>query len=121
MGGVLLGLVTVGQCLPGDLALVEREVDVPVRWCPRCGCRAKSLELVVRRLTHVPFGTRPTIVVVHAGHCVCRTYQTFRRDDFMRPVAPQQDGRWASSPIRYPSHLQAALRAPLDTNGHFSG
>ncbi len=30
MGGVLLGLVTVGQCLPGDVALVEGEVADPL-------------------------------------------------------------------------------------------
>ena len=50
-----LGLLAVDQRLAGGVALVEREVADPVPWCPRCGCRGKSLGSVARRLAHVPF------------------------------------------------------------------
>ena len=116
-----LGLVAVGQRLVGGVALVEREVADPVPWCPRCGCRGKSFGSVARRLAHVPFGTRPTIVLVHAGHYICRTYQTFWCDHLTRPAVPNKTScRRPRLSATLHTYNRVRLRR-LDTRSHLPG
>ena len=62
-----LGLITVGQRLEPDRAVLACRVVDDDRWCHRCGCQGIPRGSVVRRLSHEPLGWRPTTLRVTVG------------------------------------------------------
>ncbi len=66
-----LGLVATGQHLtPAKAVLACRPVE-PDDWCHRCGCHGAPRDSVVRELSHVPFGWRPTTLQVRLRRYLC--------------------------------------------------
>ena len=59
-----LGLEVTAQRIEPDHAVLACRITGQDRWCRRCGCQGISRDTVIRRLAHVPYGWRPTILHV---------------------------------------------------------
>src|SRR3954453_1004934 len=71
-----LGLEVTGQRLEPDRAVLAcrvAEADSGDRWCRRCGCQGVVRDSVVRKLSHEPFGWRPTTLAVTVRRYRCGT------------------------------------------------
>jgi len=69
-----LGLTVVGQHLDGGQAVLAcrvRDWLETDEWCRGCGCRGRPRDTVTRRLVHVPFGWRPTVLLVRLRRYAC--------------------------------------------------
>lgn len=66
-----LGLVAVGQRVESRRAVLECRVVEPDEWCRWCGSEGISRGTEARRLAHVPFGERPTILLVRVRRYRC--------------------------------------------------
>lgn len=66
-----LGLVVVGQHRAPDRTVLECRVAEPDPWCRRCGAEGAPRDTVTRRLAHVPFGHRPTTLLVRVRRYKC--------------------------------------------------
>ncbi len=66
-----LGLEVVGQRLEADGAVLECRVVERDDWCHRCGEQGVARDTVLRQLAHVPFGWRPTTLVVTVRRYRC--------------------------------------------------
>ncbi len=66
-----LGLEVIGQLVEPDRAVLACRVVEPDDWCRRCGCQGRARDTVVRRLAHVPFGWRPTTLLVTVRRYRC--------------------------------------------------
>ena len=76
-----LGLVATGLSVGRDRALVQCRVVEPDRWCSGCGAEGIPRGSVVRRLAHVPFGMRPTTLLVRVRRYQCSGCGRFWRQD----------------------------------------
>jgi hypothetical protein len=76
-----LGLVVTGQHVDPVRAVLACRVVEPDDWCHRCGCQGVPCGTVTRRLAHVPFGWRPTtlLVTVRRYRC-CGCGHVWRQD-----------------------------------------
>ncbi|VEH92086.1 Transposase and inactivated derivatives [Propionibacterium australiense] len=67
-----LGLTVTGQHLgPGRATLLCRPTLLD-QWCHRCGGHGLVRDTIVRELTHVPFGWRPTTLRIRLRRYQCR-------------------------------------------------
>jgi transposase len=85
-----LGLTVVGQHLDAGEAVLVCQVREPVeadRWCRACGCAGRPRDTVVRRLAHVPFGWRPTVLLVRLRRYACTGCGRVWRQDLERAAA----------------------------------
>ena len=78
-----------GQHIWPDHALLACRIAGEDRWCRRCGCQGISRGTVVRRLAHVPYGWRPTIVHVSVRRYRCPECAYVWRQDMSRAADPR--------------------------------
>ena len=87
-----LGLTVTGQHL-GDreavLACRVRDSLEADAWCRACGCRGRARDTVTRRLVHVPFGWRPTVLQVRLRRYVCTGCGRVWRQDLRAAALPR--------------------------------
>ena len=85
-----LGLTVVGQHLDGQRAVLACQVAQPPGaaeadgWCRSCGGVGRPRDTVVRRLAHVPFGWRPTVLLVRLRRYACTGCGRVWRQDLDR-------------------------------------
>ena len=84
-----LGLITVGQRLEPDRAVLACRVVDDDRWCHRCGCQGIPRGSVVRRLSHEPLGWRPTTLRVTVRRYRCTNCGHVWRQDTSRAAEPR--------------------------------
>ena len=87
-----LGLTVVGQQLDGSRAVLACQVREGLeqdRWCRGCGGAGRVRDSVVRRLAHVPFGWRPTVLLVRLRRYACTDCGRVWRQDLDR-AAPER-------------------------------
>ena len=91
-----LGLTVAGQLVgEADTVLACRVLepdDVSERscWCPRCGQLGVARDTVVRRLSHVPVGWRPTVLAVTVRRYRCPGCTHVWRQDTTAAAEPGQ-------------------------------
>ena len=84
-----LGLEVTGQRLEAARAVLACRVVEPDNWCHRCGCAGKPRDTLTRRLSHEPFGWRPTILVVTIRRYRCTGCGHVWRQDTSRAAEPR--------------------------------
>jgi transposase len=84
-----LGLVAVGQRIEPSGAVLECRVVAPDEFCSRCGAQGISRGTNVRRLAHVPFGGRPTTLVVRLPRWRCSGCGRSWRHDLVHAAGPR--------------------------------
>lgn len=83
-----LGLVVVGQHRSPERTVLECRVAGPDPWCRRCGAEGTSRDTVTRRLAHVPFGHRPTTLLVRVRRYKCTGCGRVWRQDTAAAAEP---------------------------------
>jgi transposase len=99
-----LGLEVTGQRLDPDRAVLACRVVEPDQWCRRCGSEGSPRDTVTRRLTHEPFGWRPTTLLVTIRRYRCGGCGHVWRQDTSRAAEPRaklsrRGLRWALEAI----------------------
>ena len=84
-----LGLEVVGQRIEADGAVLECRVVERDDWCHRCGEQGVARDTVQRRLAHVPFGWRPTTLLVTVRRYRCTGCGHVWRQDTTRAAEPR--------------------------------
>ena len=84
-----LGLVITGQRIEVGRAVLACRVIEPDPWCRRCGGEGRVRDSVVRRLAHVPFGWRPTVLEVTVRRYRCRECGMVWRQDTTAAAEPR--------------------------------
>ena len=84
-----LGLVITGQRLETGRAVLACRVLEPDPWCRRCGSEGRVRDTVVRRLAHVPFGWRPTVLEITVRRYRCGACGKVWRQDTSRAAEPR--------------------------------
>ncbi len=84
-----LGLAATGQLLEPDRAVLACRVLEPDDWCRRCGCQGVPRDTVTRQLAHVPFGWRPTILLVTVRRYRCTGCSHVWRQDTSAAAEPR--------------------------------
>ena len=88
-----LGLVVVAQSLQPDRAVLACRVTEPDderdRWCRHCGGVGTPRDTVTRSLAHVPFGWRPTTLMIRVRRYRCQACAHVWRQDTSRAAAPR--------------------------------
>lgn len=85
-----LGPTTIGQRLIAAKAEILCEVSSPDPWCRTCGEPGVPRDTATRRLTHKPFGWRPTVLVIKHRCHRCSHCRRVRLEDLSQAVAPRQ-------------------------------
>ncbi|MFB9283911.1 ISL3 family transposase [Pseudoclavibacter helvolus] len=83
-----LGLVVVGQHRSPERTVLECRVLEPDPWCRRCGAQGAPRDTVTRRLAHVPFGHRPTTLLVRVRRYKCSGCGRVWRQDTTTAAEP---------------------------------
>lgn len=83
-----LGLGVTGQRREGERTVLACRAVEPDQWCHGCGGQGRPCGTIKRRLAHVPFGTRPTALVItvrryRCAHCV----RVWRQDTILAAPA----------------------------------
>ncbi len=84
-----LGLEVTGQLLEPDRAVLSCRVLEPDDWCRRCGCHGVPRDTVTRRLAHVPFGWRPTTLLITVRRYRCVECSHVWRQDTTAAAEPR--------------------------------
>ena len=84
-----LGLEVTGQHIEPDHAVLACQIATEDRWCRHCGRQGISRGTVVRRLAHVPYGWRPTILRVSVRRYRCQTCAHVWRQDMSQAADPR--------------------------------
>lgn len=84
-----LGLEVTGQVLTLERAVLTCRVIEPDDWCHRCGIQAAARDSITRRLSHVPFGWRPTILIVTVRRYRCSECGQVWRQDTSAAAEPR--------------------------------
>ena len=66
-----LGLEVTGQHVQAHRAVLACRVVAEDQWCRRCGAQGFPRDTVARRLAHVPFGRRPTTLLIRVRRYRC--------------------------------------------------
>lgn len=84
-----LGLTVTGQRITPDEALVECRLQASEEdpFCKQCGAQGAPVGTVARHLAHVPFGWRPTHLLVRLRRWRCQGCERVWRQDASRAVA----------------------------------
>jgi transposase-like protein len=93
-----------GQRLELDRAVLACRVAEPDPWCRRCGCEGVLRDSVTRRLAHMPFGWRPTTLLITVSRYRCSGCGHVWRQDLKKAAEPRaklsRGGlRWALTAI----------------------
>ncbi|MFG2323540.1 transposase [Streptomyces sp. NPDC048568] len=83
-----LGLVVVGQHRSPERTVLECRVAGPDPWCRRCEAEGTPRDTVTRRLAHVPFGHRPTTLLVRVRRYKCTGCGRVWRQDTAAAAEP---------------------------------
>jgi transposase len=83
-----LGLVVVGQHRSPDRTTLECRVAESDPWCRRCGAEGAPRDTRVRRLAYVPFGHRPTTLLVRVRRYKCTGCGRVWRQDTTAAAEP---------------------------------
>jgi len=84
-----LGLVAVGQRIEADRAVIACRVVDSDRACRECGQVGVVRDTLTRRLAHVPFGWRPTVLLVRVHRYRCPDCKRVWRQDTGRAAEPR--------------------------------
>jgi transposase len=84
-----LGLTVVGQRVDDGQAVLACRVLEPDEWCHACGARGVARDTVTRRLAHVPWGWRPTVLEVRVRRYRCSGCGHVWRQDTSGAAAPR--------------------------------
>ena len=84
-----LGLVAVGQRVQRHLAVLECRIIEADQWCRWCGAEGISRGTTARRLAHVPFGGRPTNLLVRVRRYRCSGCGRSWRQDTSQAAEPR--------------------------------
>ena len=84
-----LGLEVTAQRIEPDHAVLACRITGQDRWCRRCGCQGISRDTVIRRLAHVPYGWRPTILHVSVRRYRCPECAHVWRQDMSQAADPR--------------------------------
>ena len=84
-----LGLVAVGQRIERHRAVLECRIIKRDQWCRWCGAEGTSRGTEPRRLAHVPFGERPTILLVRVRRYRCSGCGRSWRQDTSQAAEPR--------------------------------
>ena len=95
-----LGLEVTGQRVGGDRTILACKVVGEDRWCRQCGGEGVVRDTVIRRLAHVPYGWRPTILHVSVRRYRCQTCAHVWRQNMSAAADPRAKlsraaARWA--------------------------
>ena len=95
-----LGLEVMGQSVGGDRTVLACKVVGEDRWCRQCGGEGVVRDTVIRRLAHVPYGWRPTILHVSVRRYRCQTCAHVWRQNMSAAADPRAKlsraaARWA--------------------------
>ena len=94
-----LGLVVDGQCVTAQRAVVACHVAEADQWCHECGCWAVARDTVTRKLAHVPWGWRPTVLEVRVCRYRCGACGRVWRQDTSRAAEPRS--KLSRAALRY--------------------
>ena len=84
-----LGLEVNGQRLEPERAILACRPVEPDDWCHACGCQGRARGSVVRRLSHVPLGWRPTVLQVRVRRYQCTGCGRVWRQDLTPAAEPR--------------------------------
>ncbi len=84
-----LGLEVAGQLLEPDRAVLACRVVEPDDWCRRCGCQGVLRDTVTRKLTHEPFGWRPSTLLITVRWYRCAECSHVWRQDTTHAAEPR--------------------------------
>lgn len=84
-----LGLEVTGQRIEPERAVLACRVLEPDDWCHDCGCQGRARGTVVRWLSHVPLGWRPTILQVRVRRYQCTGCGRVWRQDTSAAAEPR--------------------------------
>lgn len=84
-----LGLEVTGQRVEKSQTVLACRITGDDRWCRRCGCPGVARDTVIRRLAHVPYGWRPTILHVSVRRYRCQGCAHVWRQDMSQAAAPR--------------------------------
>ena len=84
-----LGLRVVGQRLDPTRAVLECRIADPDPWCRACGAEGVSRGTAARRLAHVPFGHRPTTLLLRVRRFTCSGCGRFWQEDTTAAAQPR--------------------------------
>jgi len=110
-----LGLEVTGQRVGGDRTILACKVVGEDRWCRQCGGEGVVRDTVIRRLAHVPYGWRPTILHVSVRRYRCQTCAHVWRQNMSQAADPRAKlshsaVRWAKTSRPQPiATLQRAV------------
>lgn len=76
-----LGLTAIRQRFEPGKVVLECRVNEPDPWCRRCGAEGTLRDTVTRRLAHVPFGHRITMLLIRVRRYRCDWCQKVWRED----------------------------------------
>ena len=76
-----LGLTAIGQRFEPGKVVLECRVNEPDPWCRRCGAEGTLRDTVTRRLAHVPFGHRITMLLIRVRRYRCDWCRKVWRED----------------------------------------
>ncbi len=68
-----LGLTATGQQITAARAVIECKVVLDDKFCHRCGAQGTARDTRIRRLSHAPFGWRPTVLAIRVRRYRCAT------------------------------------------------
>ena len=84
-----LGLHAYGQRRFGARTEILCRVTTPDAWCRTCGAEGAPRDTVVRRLSHEPYGWRPTILLVRIRRYRCAPCGKVWQQDTSQAAAPR--------------------------------
>ena len=84
-----LGLVALGQRIEADRAVIACEPTGSDQVCHRCGQVGVVRDTLTRRLAHVPFGWRPTVLLVRVHRYRCPDCKRVWRQDMSAAAEPR--------------------------------
>ncbi len=84
-----LGLEVAGQRIEPKRAVLACRVSADDAWCHECGCQGIARDTVGRRLAHVPFGRRPTTLLVRIRRYKCTGCGHLWRQDTSKASEPK--------------------------------
>ena len=89
MGLDNLGREVMGQRVGGGRTVLACKVVGEDRWCQQCGGKGVVRDTVIRRLAHVPYGWRPTMLHVSVCRYRCQTCAHVWRQNMCAAADPR--------------------------------